>query len=275
MKCSPMLAAHESPGLLDRAPPVPQASPLELTGLAEALDDKYVLEEPLGQGGMGSVFLAYERKHDRRVVIKVLRPEISLLFGADRFRTEVELAARLSHPHILGLLDSGDADGYLYYVMPYVGGETLRTRLNRVGRLEVGEATLLLRDLADALSYAHSAGVIHRDIKPENVLCVGGHAFLMDFGIARLASAMARRTGVGIVLGTPGYMSPEQQAGDAVDHRTDICGLWCGGARVLLGTRDEDADLRSRPDVPPALSSLIASCLATDPDERPASASWW
>ena len=268
-----MLAAHEGPGgVLDRAPPTLQEDGVQLSGLAEALADKYVLEEPLGQGGMGSVFLAYERKHDRRVVIKVLRPEVSLVFGADRFRTEVELAARLSHPHILGLIDSGDADGYLYYVMPYVGGETLRTRLNRVGRLEVGEATVLLRDLADALAYAHDAGVIHRDIKPENVLCVGGHAFLMDFGIARLATAMARRTGVGIVLGTPGYMSPEQQAGDTVDHRTDLWSFGVVAREALLGTRDLEVEMRSRPDIPPSLASLVTACMQVDPASRPASA---
>ena len=269
-----MLAAHDSDnGVLDRAPPSLPDTGTELTGLAEALSDKYVLEEPLGQGGMGSVFLAYERKHDRRVVIKVLRPEVSLLFGADRFRTEVELAARLSHPHILGLIDSGEADGYLYYVMPYVGGETLRTRLNRLGRLEVGEATVLLRDLADALAHAHAADVIHRDIKPENVLCVGGHAFLMDFGIARLATAMARRTGVGIVLGTPGYMSPEQQAGDSIDHRTDIYSFGLVAREALLGKRDDSVDFSSRPDIPPPLSSLITRCLDIDSARRPATAS--
>jgi tetratricopeptide (TPR) repeat protein len=268
-----MLAAHESEnGVLDRAPPSLPDTGAELTGLAEAIADKYVLEEPLGQGGMGSVFLAYERKHDRRVVIKVLRPEVSLLFGADRFKTEVELAARLSHPHILGLIDSGDAEGFLYYVMPYVGGETLRTRINRLGRLDVGEATVLLRDLADALAHAHAAGVIHRDIKPENVLCVGGHAFLMDFGIARIASAMSRRTGVGIVLGTPGYMSPEQQAGETIDHRTDIYSFGLVAREALLGKRDDSVTFASRPDIPPALASLVTTCLDIDSARRPADA---
>ena len=269
-----MLAAHDGQeGVLDRAPPSLPDTGAHLTGLAEALADKYVLEEPLGQGGMGSVFRAYERKHDRRVVIKVLRPEISLLFGADRFKTEVELAARLSHPHILGLIDSGDADGYLYYVMPYVGGETLRTRINRLGRLEVGEATVILRDLADALEHAHAAGVIHRDIKPENVLCVGGHAFLMDFGIARLASAMSRRTGVGVVLGTPGYMSPEQQNGDSFDHRTDIYSFGLVAREALLGKRDDAVSFAARPDVPPQLAALVSRCLEADPARRPTTAS--
>jgi serine/threonine-protein kinase len=156
--------------------------------------------------------------------------------------------------------------------MPYVGGETLRTRLNRMGRLEIGEAIVLLRDLADALSYAHAAGVIHRDIKPENVLCVGGHAFLMDFGIARLASAMARRTGVGIVLGTPGYMSPEQQAGDLVDHRADLWAFGVVAREALLGTRGDAPDVHTRADVPPSLAATIAACLATDPEKRPATA---
>ena len=268
-----MLAAHDGQdGVLDRAPPSLPDTGDHLTGLAEALADKYVLEEPLGQGGMGSVFRAYERKHDRLVVIKVLRPEVSLLFGADRFRTEVELAARLSHPHILGLIDSGEADGYLYYVMPFVGGETLRTRLNRLGRLDVGEATVLLRDLADALAHAHGASVIHRDIKPENVLCVGGHAFLMDFGIARIASAMSRRTGVGVVLGTPGYMSPEQQAGDSVDHRTDIYSFGLVAREALLGKRDDSVTFATRPDIPPALATLVSSCLDIDPARRPVDA---
>ncbi len=267
-----MLRAHEGQaGVLDRpvSVPSPPAVPAEI---AAALADRYVLDQPLGEGGMATVYLAHERKHDRRVVIKVLRPMVAAWFGAERFRTEVDLAARLSHPHILGLLDSGEAGGFLYYVMPHLGGETLRTRLDREHRLAPADGVPLLRDVASALAYAHAAGVVHRDVKPENVLCVGGHAYLMDFGIARLVSAVGRRTAVGVVLGTPGYMAPEQQGGGATDHRTD---LWAWGVvarETLLGTRDLAASFAAHPEIPADLAALVEQCRAVDPAERPASA---
>ncbi|HEX9892733.1 MAG TPA: serine/threonine-protein kinase, partial [Gemmatimonadales bacterium] len=174
-----MLAAHDQvDGVLDRPLPIPSIPAGIPPGFAQAIADRYVLAEPIGEGGMAHVILALDRSSDRLVVIKVLKPEIATWFGADRFRTEVELAARLSHPHILGLIDSGESGEFLYYVMPYLGGETLRSRLQRQGRLDRAEAIGLLRDLADALAYAHRAGVVHRDLKPENVLCAGGRALL-------------------------------------------------------------------------------------------------
>jgi hypothetical protein len=231
--------------------------------------------KPLGQGGMGSVFRAYERKHDRRVVIKVLRPESLLLFGADRFKTEVELAARLSHPHILGLIDSGDADGYLYYVMPYVGGETLRTRLNRLGKLEVGEATVLLRDLADALAHAHGAGVIHRDIKPENVLCVGGHAFPDGLrnrpaperdGAPHRGRCRARNAGLHVSRATERRLlrSPHRHLFVRARGPRDAAGQ---------ARRHGDFDESSRRSA--FLVSLISSCLDTIPRGGPRRRTRW
>jgi tetratricopeptide (TPR) repeat protein len=271
-----MLAAHQSgEGVLDRPLPQPALPSRIPPGLEEAVADRYILDERIGEGGMAAVFLAHERKHDRKVVIKVLKPEIAAWFGARRFRTEVELAARLSHPHILGLIDSGQSGGYFYYVMPYVGGDTLRARLRSQGPLELAEAVTLLRDVADAMAYAHRSGVIHRDVKPENILCVGGHAFLMDFGIARFASSMAGgTTKPGVVLGTPGYMAPEQQDGRTVDHRTDIWSWGVVAREALLGDRAGDKPLTSRRDVPDWLAGLVEQCLSAEPSARPDNAEY-
>ena len=156
-----------------------------LDRLAAALADRYRIERELGAGGMATVYLAEDLKHHRKVALKVLRPELAATMGPERFAREIEVAARLQHPHILGLLDSGDADGFFYYVMPYVEGETLRDRLARAGELPVHEAVRLLGEIADALAVAHRAGVVHRDIKPENVLLSGRHAMVMDFGVAK------------------------------------------------------------------------------------------
>src|SRR4249919_3373944 len=157
--------------------------------LTASLSDRYRLERELGQGGMATVYLAEDLKHGRKVAIKVLHPELSAVIGGDRFLTEIKTTASLQHPHILGLIDSGDADGLLYYVMPFIEGETLRARLTREKQLPVDDTIRLVRELADALAYAHGHGVMHRDLKPENVLISGGHAVVADFGIAKAIAA--------------------------------------------------------------------------------------
>src|SRR5437667_9286532 len=174
---------------------------------------------------MAAVYLAQDRKHHRPVAIKVLKPELAAALGPERFLREIDTAARLTHPHILPLHDSGEAAGLLYYVMPYVEGETLRDRLEREGQLPLEEAVRITREVASALSYAHSHDVVHRDIKPENILLSGGEAVVADFGIARAitAAAAGTLTETGIAIGTPGYMSPEQATGGArLDGRSDI-----------------------------------------------------
>lgn len=268
-----LLEAHERPGgVLDRPPP--PAGPGAPLGdqVRQALSDRYLIETELGRGGMATVFLAHERKHDRRVVIKVLQPEIARVFGTDRFLAEVRIAAQLSHPHILGLIDSGEAAGLLYYVMPHVRGMTLRERLRREGALPAGAAITLLRDIASALAHAHQAGVVHRDLKPDNILCVGDHAFLMDFGIAQLeaeARQGERHTAPGAPMGTPGYMAPEQAAGSVVDHRADLYAWGLLGREILTGYPQPVTGLAARrPDAPAELSHLVERCLATDPARR-------
>ena len=188
-----------------------------LDRLAAALADRYVVERELGAGGMATVYLARDIKHDRQVALKVLRPELSAILGAERFLAEIKTTANLQHPHILSLFDSGEADGLVFYVMPYVEGESLRDRLNREKQLPVEDAVRIAREVADALEYAHQRGVIHRDIKPENILLHGGHALVADFGIALAVSRSdggTRMTETGMSLGTPHYMSPEQAMGE-------------------------------------------------------------
>jgi len=180
-----------------------------------ALQGRYRIERELGAGGMATVYLAEDLKHRRKVAVKVLQPELASALGPERFLREIETAARLHHPHILPLYDSGDAEGLLYYVMPYVEGESLRDRLVREKQLSVDDALRVARETADALSYAHSHDVVHRDIKPENILLASGHALVADFGIARAISAAGgeQLTETGLAVGTPAYMSPEQAAG--------------------------------------------------------------
>src|SRR5690242_6107467 len=191
--------------------------------LQVALAKRYRLEREIGRGGMATVYLAEDLKHRRPVALKVLSPDLAASLGTDRFLREIEIAARLAHPHILSLHDSGEADGLLYYVMPYVEGESLRGRLNRERQLPLDDALRISREVADALDYAHGRDVVHRDIKPENILFQSGHAVVSDFGIARAirVAGVKRVTGTGIAVGTPGYMSPEQAGGgEQLDGRS-------------------------------------------------------
>src|SRR5215211_538898 len=201
----------------------------ELLGrLQSALADRYRLDREIGAGGMATVYLAEDVRHDRSVALKVLRPELAAVIGAERFLAEIKLTANLQHPHILPLFDSGEADGYLFYVMPYVEGETLRDRLTREKQLPVADAIRITTEVASALDYAHRHGVIHRDIKPENILLHDGQALVADFGIALAASKAggSRMTETGMSLGTPHYMSPEQAMGQReITARSDVYAL--------------------------------------------------
>jgi eukaryotic-like serine/threonine-protein kinase len=206
--------------------------------LSAALAERYTVLRELGQGGMATVYLAHDLRHERDVAIKVLHPDLAAALGGDRFLSEIKTTARLQHPHILPLLDSGAADGLLYYVMPYVTGETLRSRLQRERQLGVDEALRIAREVADALGAAHALGIVHRDIKPENILLQGGHALVADFGIAIAvqSASSARMTQTGLSLGTPQYMSPEQAMGDrAIDLRADLYALGAVTYEMLTG----------------------------------------
>ena len=206
--------------------------------LAAALADRYRIERELGQGGMATVFLAQDLKHDRKVALKVLKPELAAVLGAERFVVEIKTTAALQHPHILPLFDSGTADGFLFYVMPFIDGETLRDKLNRETQLGVDEAVRIANDVAGALDYAHRHGVIHRDIKPENILLHDGRPMVADFGIALAVSAAAggRMTETGLSLGTPHYMSPEQATAEKeITARSDIYSLGSVLYEMLTG----------------------------------------
>jgi serine/threonine-protein kinase len=206
--------------------------------LTAALADRYQIERELGQGGMATVYLAHDLRHDRHVAIKVLHPELAAALGSERFLSEIKTTAKLQHPHILPLLDSGQADGLLFYVMPYVSGETLRARLERERQLPIADAVRIAREVADALSTAHALGIVHRDIKPENILLQGGHALVADFGIALAVQHAGgqRMTQTGLSLGTPQYMSPEQAMGEkTVDARADVYALGAVTYEMLTG----------------------------------------
>jgi tRNA A-37 threonylcarbamoyl transferase component Bud32/tetratricopeptide (TPR) repeat protein len=205
--------------------------------LRSPLAARYELIEEIGRGGMATVYLARDLKHGRRVALKVLRPELAAAIGPDRFLREIEISATLRHPNILPLFDSGEAEGFLFYVMPYVEGESLRARLERERQLPLEDAYAIALEVADALGYAHSHGVVHRDVKPENVLLESGHAVVADFGIARAidAAPASRLTETGLAIGTPAYMSPEQASGDEVDGRSDQYSLACVLYESLAG----------------------------------------
>ncbi|HJR34780.1 MAG TPA: serine/threonine-protein kinase, partial [Gemmatimonadales bacterium] len=212
---------------------------MSATRLSAALSDRYRIDRELGQGGMATVYLAQDLRHDRKVALKVLKPELAAVLGADRFVVEIKTTAALQHPHILPLFDSGTAYGFLYYVMPYIQGETLRSKLDRETQLGIEEAVRITRDVADALDYAHRHGVIHRDIKPENILLHDGRPMVADFGIALAVSAAAggRMTETGMSLGTPHYMSPEQATADKeISARSDVYSLASVLYEMLTGS---------------------------------------
>jgi serine/threonine-protein kinase len=268
-----------------------------LEDLKLALGEAYTIERELLGGGMSRVFVAKEHALGREVVIKVLPLELAAGVNRERFRREVQLAARLSHPYIVPLLHAGEHGELLWFTMPFISGESLRTRLERSGPLGVAETVRLLHDTVEALAYAHSRGVIHRDIKPGNILSDGQHAMVTDFGVAKALSAsmpmgpIAGHTTSGMAIGTPAYMAPEQLAADpSADHRVDIYAVGLLAYELLTGaspfaaasptatmtaqlTRTPDLLHLSRPDVPPALSNLVQRCLAKDADHRPADAS--
>ena len=209
-----------------------------LARLTAALDRSYRVERELGAGGMATVYLAHDLKHERDVAIKVLHPDLGAALGAERFLSEIKTTARLQHPHILPLLDSGAADGLLYYVMPFIAGETLRARLERERQLPIDDALRIAREVADALGAAHALGIVHRDVKPENILLQNGHAIVADFGIALAVQAAGgqRMTQTGLSLGTPQYMSPEQAMGErTIDARSDIYALGAVTYEMLTG----------------------------------------
>src|SRR5512142_945807 len=206
--------------------------------LATALSERYRIERELGRGGMATVYLAHDLKHDRKVAVKVLKAELAAVLGAERFVVEIKTTAALQHPHILPLFDSGTADGFLYYVMPYIDGETLRSKLDRESQLGIEESVRIVTQVADALDYAHRHGVIHRDIKPENILLHDGRPMVADFGIALALSAAAggRMTETGLSLGTPHYMSPEQATAEKdLTNRSDIYSLGSVLYEMLAG----------------------------------------
>jgi eukaryotic-like serine/threonine-protein kinase len=260
--------------------------------LQSALASRYRIKRELGAGGTAVVFLAEDLRHHRQVALKVLRPELASEIGPERFLREIETAARLTHPHILPLHDSGEAGGFLYYVMPYVEGESLRGRLNREKQLPLDDALQIAREVADALSYAHSQGVVHRDIKPENILLQSGHAVVSDFGIARAITAAAGGTrtatvtAAGVTIGTPTYMSPEQATGSLdLDGRSDLYSLGCVLYEMLAGqppftgptieslvhqhlTAEAPSITVLRPAVPPWVAMAIQRALAKTPADR-------
>ncbi len=265
---------------------------MSLERLRASLADRYTIERELGQGGMATVYLAEDLKHHRKVALKVLRPELAAALGPERFLREIETTANLRHPHILPLYDSGqapDATGaFLYYVMPYVEGESLRDRLNREKQLPVDDALRIAREVADALSYAHGRQVVHRDIKPENILLESGHAVVADFGIARAVSAAGgeRLTETGLAVGTVQYMSPEQAAGESdLDGRSDLYALGCVLYEMLAGqppfsgptaesivrqhlTANPPPITQLRPIVPPEVTTALQRALAKAPADR-------
>ena len=256
--------------------------------LKTALADRYKIERELGHGGMATVYLAEDLKHHRKVAVKVLRPDIAATLGAERFLREVEIAAQLQHPHILTLIDSGEVDGFLFFVMPFVEGKSLREQLAH-GELPINEALRILRDVADALAYAHEKGLVHRDIKPDNVLLSAHHAIVTDFGVAKAVSEATGRqqlTTAGVALGTPAYMAPEQAAADPnVDHRADIYALGVLAYELVTGrppftgatpqavlsahvTEAPKPVTEHRPAMPPLLGELIMKCLEKKPADR-------
>jgi eukaryotic-like serine/threonine-protein kinase len=260
----------------------------DIQELRDALADRYRIEGELGQGGMATVYLAQDLKHERSVAVKVLKPELAAVLGAERFIHEIRTTAALQHPHILPLFDSGTAAGFLFYVMPFIPGETLRSRLDRETQLGVDEAVRMAMNVADALDYAHRHGVIHRDIKPENILLHEGRPMVADFGIALAVSAAAggRMTETGLSLGTPHYMSPEQATAEKeIGARSDVYSLasvlyemlagqppHMGGSaqQIIMKIITEQAApvTQYRKSVPPHVAAALAVALEKLPADR-------
>ena len=257
--------------------------------LAAALADHYRIIREIGAGGMATVYLAEDLKHHREVAVKVLRPELSATIGGERFLREIETVARFQHPHVLPLLDSGVAGGFLYYVMPYVDGDSLRDRLAKAGEFTIHDAVRILVEVTDALAYAHARGVVHRDIKPDNILMSGRHALVTDFGVSKAlseASGSRHVTTTGVALGTPAYMAPEQATADPnVDHRADIYAVGALGYELIAGhapfrganaqevlaahvTKIPEPLTSQRAACPPPLSAVIMKCLEKRPADR-------
>ncbi|MGH7669433.1 MAG: protein kinase domain-containing protein, partial [Gemmatimonadaceae bacterium] len=258
--------------------------------LSAALADRYRIERELGAGGMATVYLAHDLKHDRAVAIKVLRDDVAGILGPVRFAREIHLAAGLNHPNILPLHDSGEVvteaagssggtETFLYYVMPAMEGQTLRHWLDREGKLSVDTSIAIVCEIADALDHAHRHGVVHRDIKPENILLHEGHALVADFGIGKAAAVAddgPMNTQTGIVMGTPAYMSPEQALGDSVDGRSDLYSLGCVLFEMLSGDRPRgyrfaaqlDTASLSKGSVPASMHGVLRQLLAIDPAQR-------
>jgi len=257
--------------------------------LTAALAGRYEIERQVGEGGMATVYLARDVRHDRQVALKVLRPELAAALGPERFTREIRIAAQLQHPHILPLHDSGEANGFLYYVMPYVEGESLRERLSRSGELPIADAVRIIREIVDALAHAHEHGVVHRDLKPDNVMLSKRHALVMDFGVAKAvseASGNTQLTTAGVALGTPAYMAPEQATADPqTDHRADIYAVGALAYELLTGsppfggpnaqailaahvTQEPDPVTGQRASVPVPLADLVMRCLAKKPADR-------
>src|SRR3954470_3210106 len=257
--------------------------------LAAALQGQYVVQRELGRGGMAVVYLAHDLRHDRPVALKVLHSELAQALGQERFLREIKLVARLQHPHILSVHDSGESTDRFWFTMPYVEGESLRARLVRERQLPIDDAIRIARETADALDYAHRHGIIHRDIKPENILLTEEHALVADFGICHAlapSESGERLTETGVVVGTPAYMSPEQAAGErSLDARTDIYSLavvlyemlageppYTGPtAQAILARRVSEpapSVLRLRPEVPDSIAGALRRALLTVPADR-------
>src|SRR5438309_2169591 len=257
--------------------------------LQSALGDAYRIDEELGGGGMSRVFLAEEVRLGRQVVVKVLPPEMAAGVNVERFEREIRLAAKLQHPHIVPLLTAGSQGDLLYYIMPHIAGESLRARLSHERELPVTETVRILRDVCDALAYAHGHGIVHRDVKPDNVLFSGKHALVADFGVAKAVAESTGKgtlTSLGMALGTPAYMAPEQAAGDPnLDHRADLYAVGVLAYEMLTGrppftglspqsllaaqvTGAVEPVTRYRENVPPALAALVMRCLAKRPADR-------
>ncbi|HEU4800038.1 MAG TPA: serine/threonine-protein kinase [Gemmatimonadales bacterium] len=283
-----LIATPSEPGVDPRLTPT---SAVEVGRVRRVLAEQYQIERVVGEGGMATVFRAEDLKHRRKVAVKVMRPELAATLGGDRFLREVEIAAQLNHPHIVSMHDSGDNDGVLYYVMPFVEGESLTQRLAREGPLPVGDALRIARQVSDALAHAHKRGIIHRDIKPGNIMLSEGHALVADFGIARaLRSGATAITTAGLAIGTPHYMSPEQATGSReVDERTDVYAVGAVLYEMLTGgppftgrsgqaiisrsvTEPHRPLAASRPGLPPSLEPLVSKALAKSAADRVASA---